>query len=81
MNTAELQFRAQGGAPTQEDKILDCLQANLGEWVGVPQLYNASGSYVIHSRIAGLRKKGANILNRTERINGQTHSFYKLIAP
>lgn len=66
---------------TQADKVLDCLQANLGEWVAMPRLADVSGSYVIHSRISELRDRGCNIRNKTERVNGQTHSFYRLEAP
>lgn len=67
--------------PTQADKVLDCLQANLGEWVAMPRLSDVSGSYVIHSRIADLRERGCNIKNKTETVQGVRHSFYKLEAP
>jgi len=80
VNTAELQHRAfPGKAPSQEDRILACLQAHLGEEVSLTTLWAISGSFVVHSRIASLRNNGANIVNRTERKNGQTHSWYKLI--
>lgn len=78
---AEQQFRVMGGAPSQSDRILDCLQAHLGEWVEMPRLAAISGSYVIHSRISDLRERGCNISNRTEMKNGSRHSFYRLEAP
>jgi hypothetical protein len=66
---------------SQCDKILDCLQSNLGAWVPMPRLADVSGSYVIHSRISDLRERGCNIRNKTETKNGVRHSFYKLEAP
>lgn len=81
MNSAQQQFLATGGAPTQEDRVLYCLQDNLGNWVGLPLLMQLSGSAVVHSRIAGLRKKGACILNKIERSqDGTRKSFYKLVS-
>jgi len=66
---------------TQADKVLDCLQANLGEWVAMPRLADVSGSYVIHSRVAELRNRGCNIRNKTETVNGVRFSYYMLISP
>ena len=67
MNTAQAEFIATGEAPTQEDRILDCLQAHAGQWVSMPHLWSVSGAFAVHSRVAALRKRGANIINRVER--------------
>ena len=68
--------------PSQEDKILDFLQAQLDQWVPMPHLWSISGSMACHSRIAALRKRGCNIINKVERAeDGTKHSFYKLLAP
>jgi hypothetical protein len=81
MNQSQAEFLASGGAPSQESRILDCLQAHLGSEVSLVTLWAISGSMAVHSRIAQLRKKGVQIVNRTERKNGATHSFYKLLTP
>ncbi len=68
--------------PTQENKILDFLQSNVGEWVPMPTLWAISGSMAIHRRVSALRSRGCNILNKVERAkDGTKHSFYKLEQP
>ncbi len=68
--------------PTQESKILDFLQTRVGEWVPMPQLWAISGAFACHSRVAALRKRGANIINKVERAkDGTRHSYYKLLQP
>lgn len=65
---------------SQCDKILRHLQANAGDWIGMPQLVRISGSYNIHSRIADLRKRGHQISHKNERRNGEVHSYYRLTS-
>ena len=83
MNHSQTKFIAEGGSPSQEDKILDFLQNHIGEWVSMYQLYLISGSMAIHSRCASLRKRGINIVNRTEnsKITKQRLSYYMLTQP
>ena len=78
MNTTQLEFQARGGGLSQCDKILAVLQDYRGEWVPLPRLHQASGSYVVHSRIADLRKRGHAIDHRNEHREGVVHSFYRL---
>lgn len=48
-------------------------------WVGMPDLAKLSGSLNVHSRIAELRKRGWNIINRTKRLpDGRIASEYRL---
>ena len=82
MNALQAQFEVDGGAASQNDKILDYLQERLGQEVSMYQLYLVSGSMAVHSRIADLRKRGVRIANRTERQkDGTRHSFYTLLFP
>ena len=68
--------------PTQEEKILEFLQARAGEFVPMPHLWAISGSMAVHSRVAALRKRGCNISNKIERApDGTKHSFYALLKP
>ena len=81
MNGSQLAFEVAGGEPSQEDIILDCLQANLGKEVPMPRLYEISGSMAIHSRIASIRKRGVRIINRMDRSTRPYKSFYQLVQP
>lgn len=77
MNQAE--YTAVSRGPSQEDKILKCLEAHRGDWVSMITLWSISGSMACHSRISALRKKGHGISNRTQRQpDGTIHSFYML---
>ncbi len=78
MNATQIDFLSRRGGRSQCDKILAVLQDNAGQWVPIPVLHQASGSYVIHSRIADLRKRGHSIDQRSEHHDGQNHSFYRL---
>jgi hypothetical protein len=66
---------------SQCDKILSLLRDRRGVWVPITELHTASGSYVIHSRVSDLRKRGHSISQRNEWLHGQCHSFYKLNQP
>lgn len=84
MNHQE-KFQANGGGGSQCDRILAVLAGRAGKWVAMPRLVKASGSYVIHSRIADLnRRRRASELppieNRTRRFGGACLSFYRLPA-
>ena len=49
---------------TQCAAILRELEANQGNWVPMPRLYECSGAFAVHSRIADLRKAGHTITNQ-----------------
>jgi len=67
------------GRKSQNDLVLAVLKtARPGDWVAMPLLVEASGSYVVHSRISDLRNRGWQIEQRNERHGRQIHSFYRL---
>ena len=69
------------GRKTQNQLILERLQETPGQWVAMPALVEASGSYVIHSRVADLRKAGWPIDQKNERVGRQIHSYYRYQEP
>jgi hypothetical protein len=62
---------------TQRDKLLELLRSRAGQWVSLPEILEL-GFAQFGARIFELRRLGFPILNRTERINGQKHSWYRL---
>jgi hypothetical protein len=64
--------------PTQAQAILSRLQQSPGEWVGMPELAEVSGAYAVHSRAAQLRKEGYKVENKCRKVEGKTHSFYRI---
>ena len=67
-----------GEGPSHCDAILLVLAHRRGEWVSIRDLHTASGSYVVHSRIADLRKRGHVVEHRNEWHGRACHSFYRL---
>lgn len=68
-------------SPTQTKAILSRLEMSPGEWVAMTELGKFAGCWAVHSRIAEIRTKhGRKVDNRTERVNGKCHSYYRLIA-
>jgi hypothetical protein len=64
---------------SQNDLMLRRLKRARGAWVSRPQLEAASGSHCINSRAANLREKAkVKVTNKTERVKGKCHSFYRL---
>lgn len=61
---------------TQRSRILRLLIAARGSWVPLPEIMACAAQY--NARIFELRKK-FNIENRTETIDGQRHSWFRLI--
>ena len=75
----QLEFDVEQGGESQEDAILDILQHSLpGHWIPMKRLGEIAGCWAVHSRIAGLRKKGFVIENHVERTSKPFHSFYRL---
>jgi hypothetical protein len=75
----QIEFQESNAGLSQNEIIAQRLTEKRGEWVSMPDLSAASGSYVVHSRISDLRKKGLQIESRTERHGKKNHSFYKLV--
>ena len=79
----QTEFQLTGVGDSQCARILAGLRAAAGSWVAMPELSSAGnpgGFCMVHSRIADLRHDGHNIPPaRTEKVDGQIHSFYRLI--
>lgn len=79
MNESQLQFEVEQGGASQENTILEILQHSIpGHWVSMTHLGNCAGCWAVHSRIAGLRKKGFAIENMVDRTQKPHRSFYRL---
>ena len=70
--------------PSQIKIILQYLRRRPGRWVPMPQLMRVSGSSVVHSRIAELRRRRlGKVENRlTYECDGErciVHSCYRLV--
>lgn len=64
---------------SQCDRILRLLECRRGEWIAMPELVAASGSYNVHSRISDLRRRGHDIEQKNERHAQSIHSYYRLL--
>lgn len=63
----------------QAQKILAVLTDRRGEWVPMPDLASASGSYNVATRVSvDLRAEGWPVENKVEIFDGVKHSFYRL---
>lgn len=62
---------------TQRGRILGLLIAARGGWISLPQILELKISQ-FGARILELRRSGLKIENRTETIDGQRHSWYRL---
>lgn len=61
---------------TQRDRVLALLKS--GREVALPELLRL-GVAQYNARILELRRMGYQIENRTERVAGETHSWFRLI--
>lgn len=65
-------------APSQNDIIANLLASKPGRWISMIELGKAAGAWAVHSRVAELRKRrGMQISNRREIVDGKVHSFYR----
>src|SRR5579884_1887950 len=65
--------------PSAESRILHVLQASYPEWTPAPVLARISLQY--SARLFSLRKRGWQIANRVEVVNGVKHGFFRLAQP
>ncbi len=49
-----------------------------GGWVPLPEITNCAAQY--NARIFELRRLGFRIENRTRKVNGQRHSWFRLVS-
>lgn len=66
-------------AKTQRARILRLLVDARGGWVPLPELL-ALGIAQYNARVWELRRLGFTIENRTETMDGQRHSWFRLVA-
>ena len=74
----QAEYKARGDGQSQCNRILRTLLGNADRWVSMISLWRVSGSMAVHSRIADLRKRGHGITQKSLRVNGVVHSYYKL---
>lgn len=65
---------------TQYERILHLLLEADGAEVPLPKIL-ALGIAQYNARIKEIRQAGHNVVNRTERVNGVRHSWYRLERP
>lgn len=66
----------------QASRILKVLQDANGKWVPLWQIqkpFEGSGIASHTRRISDLREQGHDVENRKEWVDGQAHSFYRLV--
>ena len=63
---------------TQRGQILALLIATRGNWVPLPKVQACAAQY--NARIFELRRLGFRIANKTRDVNGQRHSFFRLVS-
>jgi len=66
-------------ANTQRGRILAVLLEARGEWVSGPRIFRLAAQY--SARIHELRKLGFAIENMTKLVDGQRHSWFRLVRP
>jgi hypothetical protein len=65
-------------AKTQRARILRLLIEARGAWVPLPEIMVCAAQY--NARILELRRMGFNVENKTERVNGARHSWFRLVT-
>jgi hypothetical protein len=76
-STSHLHFESN----TQRSAILRLLTDARGSWVPLPEILKCAAQYSarIHELRRELASRGLEIQNRTQRINGQRHSWFRLV--
>lgn len=63
--------------PDQCARLLAFFQKRAGEWIPLPEILNLHMSQ-FGARIFQLRRRGYQIENKMETVDGQRHSWYRL---
>ena len=63
---------------TQRGRIIELLIAARGDWVPLPKIQACAAQY--NARVFELRRLGFRIVNKTRDVNGQRHSFFRLVS-
>lgn len=76
----QLEFRLSKRGASQNEKLRAYLQARPGQWIPMPELVAAVGSYVIHSRIADCRRLYNMVIEQDSSWrDGQNLSSYRYL--
>jgi len=67
-----IEFRGQRG------EILSLLRQHKNEWVELPRLMQIAAQY--NARVFELRRAGFVIENKTDRVEGQIHGWFRLVS-
>ena len=59
-------------------RFLAALASRRGQWVPLPDLAAASGSYAVATRASQVRAAGNPVENRVENHGNEKHSWYRL---
>jgi len=65
--------------PTQAARIVNLLRSRAGEWVPLPEILDLHISQYSARIFQARHEWGLRIENRVETINGQKHSWFRLI--
>lgn len=71
-----MNYETPPNAKTQRGAILARLIKARGDWVPLPEIMACAAQY--NARVFELRKLGFEIENRTETVNGERHSWFRL---
>src|SRR2546430_2516570 len=63
---------------TQRTRIFHLLIDARGGWVPLPEILACAAQY--NARILELRRMGFSVENRTERVDGVRHSWFRLVS-
>jgi hypothetical protein len=66
-----------GNTKTQRAQILRILVDAKGDWVPLPKIMACAAQY--NARVLELRRLGFAIENRTEHVDGERHSWFRLV--
>jgi len=69
---------ADSSRATQRGRVLNLLIAARGAWVPLPEIAACAAQY--NARVLELRRLGFRIENRTKKVDGARHSWFRLIS-
>lgn len=67
------------------DKLLSILRDSAPHWLAQDVIlgscrFRYGHGMTVHSRAADLRKRGYDVQNRVDRVDGRARSYYRLVA-
>ena len=67
--------------PTQTQRIVELLRSRSPNWVSLPEVLNLRISQYAARIYQARHEWGLRIENRTEIVNGEKHSYFRLLEP